>query len=151
MLETVTQRENVMKTFTSGSVFRSLCLFIACSPLAHAHTFGAQGAGWMEGLAHPLLGLDHLLAMTAVGLWAGRLGGAAPWRLPLAFLAFMAGGALTGASGIAVPLVEPAVASSVLVTGGFHRLQAKAATSDERDTRQSVCFLSRLRAWSGIA
>ncbi len=60
------------------------------APAAFAHTFGAHGFGFAEGFLHPFLGIDHLLAMLAVGLWAAQLGGAALWRVPVAFVAFMA-------------------------------------------------------------
>src|SRR5262249_49206885 len=47
--------------------------------LAHAHPGHSHAAGWVEGAAHPLLGLDHILAMVAVGLWATQIGGRAKW------------------------------------------------------------------------
>ena len=56
------------------------------SPLAMAHTGGAEAGGWVAGLMHPLLGLDHLLAMFAVGMLGARMGGRALWRLPLLFV-----------------------------------------------------------------
>lgn len=84
---------------------------------ASAHTFGAHGAGFAEGIAHPFLGLDHLLAMLAVGLWAAQLGGPARWRLPLAFLAAMAGGALLANLGFEAAFAETAIAGSVLALG----------------------------------
>jgi urease accessory protein len=49
-----------------------------------------------EGLAHPFSGLDHILAMVAVGLWASQIGGRALWLLPLTFPAVMAAGAALG-------------------------------------------------------
>ena len=83
-----------------------------------AHTLGVPGAGLADGLAHPFLGLDHLLAMLGVGIWGAQLGGGALWRLPLTFLALMAGGALfaasIGANGVPV---EAAIAGSVLALG----------------------------------
>lgn len=84
---------------------------------ASAHTFGALDAGLTEGFIHPLLGLDHLLAMLAVGLWAQQLGGRPVWLLPAGFITIMSGSALLGASGFELPLLEPAIAASVLVLG----------------------------------
>lgn len=84
---------------------------------ASAHSFGAQGAGFVQGLAHPFLGLDHLLAMFAVGLWASQLGGTALWRVPLAFVAVMAGGALWANLGLDAALAETVIALSVLALG----------------------------------
>ncbi len=87
------------------------------TPLVFAHALGAHGAGFADGFAHPFLGLDHLLAMIAVGLWAAQMGGAARWRVPLAFLTVMAGGTLWANLGLGGALVETAVAGSVLALG----------------------------------
>jgi urease accessory protein len=84
---------------------------------AEAHTFGATGAGFAQGFAHPLGGLDHLLAMIAVGLWATQLGGRALWAVPASFVAMMVAGAVVGWAGVPVPGVEPAIALSLLVLG----------------------------------
>jgi urease accessory protein len=48
--------------------FLGLAVLVLWAPAALAHTFGAHGAGFMQGMAHPFTGLDHLLAMTAYGL-----------------------------------------------------------------------------------
>lgn len=87
------------------------------APAAGAHTFGAEGAGFTAGMLHPLIGLDHLLALIGAGLWAGWLGGRSQYLLPGGFLAGMLGGALLAWGGFAVPLVEPMIAVSVLVFG----------------------------------
>jgi urease accessory protein len=87
------------------------------APAAGAHTFGAHGAGFAAGLVHPFIGLDHLLALIAAGLWAGWLGGRARYLLPGGFLAGMLGGALLAWGGFALPLVEPMIAVSVLLIG----------------------------------
>ena len=73
------------------------------------------GIGW--GLAHPFTGLDHLLAMVAVGLWAVQLGGRALWMLPLGFVSAMAVGGAFGMSGVVLPQVEPMILGSALVLG----------------------------------
>jgi urease accessory protein len=86
-------------------------------PLAEAHTFGAHGAGFAEGWLHPFFGLDHLLAMIAVGLWASQLGGKAQWLAPVAFVSVMGFAAVLGALGFEMPMLEPAIASSVLILG----------------------------------
>jgi urease accessory protein len=87
------------------------------SGVASAHTFGAQGAGMSEGLVHPFVGIDHLLAMLAAGIWAAQLGGRALWQVPLAFVTVMAGGAWLAQLGVAVSLVELMIAGSVVVLG----------------------------------
>jgi len=84
--------------------------------LAFAHP-GHDHAGVMSGLAHPLFGIDHLLAMLAVGLWAAQQRGAARWALPLTFVATMLFGGLLGFAGIEIPLMETGIAGSVLALG----------------------------------
>ncbi|MFP5406904.1 MAG: HupE/UreJ family protein, partial [Gammaproteobacteria bacterium] len=75
-----------------------------------AHSFAA-------GVAHPLLGIDHVLAMVTVGLWAALLGGRAVWRVPAAFVLSMVGGFALAMAGIGLPAVEPGIAASVFVLG----------------------------------
>lgn len=84
---------------------------------ASAHTGDHAVAGFVSGLVHPLLGLDHLFAMVAIGLWAAQQGGKALWAVPAAFVgAMLVGGGLAW-SGIALPQAETAIALSVLVLG----------------------------------
>lgn len=92
-------------------------LALLLSPAAaFAHT-GHEHAGVLAGLAHPLLGLDHLLAMLAVGLWAAQQAGAARWALPLTFVASMLLGGLFGFAGMHIPLMETGIAGSPLAFG----------------------------------
>jgi urease accessory protein len=84
---------------------------------ASAHTGDHAVTGFVSGLAHPLLGLDHLFAMIAVGLWAAQQGGRAFWAVPAAFVGAMVVGGGLAWSGIALPQVETAIALSVLVLG----------------------------------
>ena len=88
--------------------------------LAHAHPgHGAAtgGIGW--GLAHPFSGLDHILAMIGVGLWAVQLGKRALWLLPLSFVCSMVVGAALGMGGVRLPFVEPAILASVIGLGAL--------------------------------
>jgi urease accessory protein len=87
------------------------------APASFAHTFGAHGAGFAGGLAHPFLGLDHLLAMIAVGLWAAQLGGSNLWRVPVAFVAAMAGGAVLANPAMDMSWLETSIAASVVALG----------------------------------
>ncbi len=73
--------------------------------------------GFMAGVSHPLTGLDHLLAMLSVGLWASQKGGRALWIWPAAFVLAMIAGGVMGMAGIGLPLVEPAIIASLLVLG----------------------------------
>ncbi|HEX8311759.1 MAG TPA: HupE/UreJ family protein [Chthoniobacteraceae bacterium] len=84
--------------------------------LAHAHP-GHDTAGLAEGFAHPLLGLDHILAMLAVGLWAVQLGGRAFWVVPASFVTSMILGGALGISGMALPFAEQGILASVLILG----------------------------------
>jgi urease accessory protein len=84
---------------------------------AQAHIIAAQGGGFGAGMAHPFTGLDHMLAMIAVGLWASQLGGRARWAVPLAFMGAMTVGAGLALAGVRLPMVETGIASSVLVLG----------------------------------
>jgi urease accessory protein len=96
----------------------SLVAMFALAPvLARAHPLHGQTVGLAGGLSHPLLGLDHLLAMVAVGLWAAQLGGRALWLVPAAFVSLMGLGGALGIAGAPVPLVETGVLLSVLVLG----------------------------------
>jgi urease accessory protein len=85
---------------------------------AHAHTLDG-GGGLAGGLAHPFMGLDHLLAMIAVGLWAAQLGRRAVWQVPIAFVAVMAIGFGLARLGISVSMAEPMVVASVAVLGAI--------------------------------
>lgn len=85
--------------------------------LAHAHVGVGQTSGIAYGLAHPVSGLDHFVAMVAVGLWASQRGGRAIWAVPLSFVAVMAAACLAGKAGVPVPFIEQGIAASVLVLG----------------------------------
>lgn len=90
------------------------CLLLLLAPgLAMAHP-GHVDSSLLSGLGHPLAGVDHLLAMLAVGWWSAQQTGAARWVLPLTFLGSMLIGAALGYSGIALPWTESAIAASVL-------------------------------------
>ena len=81
------------------------------------HSYG--GGGILSGFLHPILGLDHLLAMVAVGFLSAQMGGRAIWTVPAAFVGVMAIGAVLGILGVAipVPLVEYGITGSVLILG----------------------------------
>ncbi len=101
-----------------------LLLLAPAAAFAHAgHDLPA--GGFASGFLHPLMGLDHIAAMIAVGLWAATLGGAAVPVLLLAFpLAMIAGGILGGA-GIPLPAVEAGIAASSIVIGVAVMLAAR--------------------------
>jgi len=95
----------------------SSLILAAFAGSAEAHVGVGSTSGFMHGFMHPLSGLDHMLAMTAVGLFAARLGGKALWLVPAAFVAMMAVGGAMGISGLGLPGVEFGIAASVIVLG----------------------------------
>ena len=84
--------------------------------LAFAHP-GHGDSGLVAGISHPIGGLDHLLAMLAVGLWAAQQQGAARWALPCTFVGTMLIGGLLGFEGLELPALESGIAASVLALG----------------------------------
>lgn len=85
--------------------------------IAQAHQEAGQAAGFLAGLSHPVSGLDHVLAMVAVGLWGAVLEAPAIWVLPVAFPAVMALGGMMGLLGIPLPGIEVGIAVSAIVLG----------------------------------
>jgi urease accessory protein len=94
----------------------TILLLVAVQPLA-AHTTGGAIGGLGSGLGHPFIGLDHLLAMLAVGMWAYQLGGSSMWKVPLAFVLTLLVGASIGLTGLSLPFIGPVIAASVMVFG----------------------------------
>lgn len=92
--------------------------------VAQAHPGHGHAHGAVQGFAHPILGLDHLAAMIAIGLFAAVRGGRTLWVAPLTSLGAMALGAMLGAGGIVLPGVEAGILASVFV---FAILAASAA------------------------
>jgi urease accessory protein len=70
------------------------------------------------GFVHPLGGIDHVLAMVAVGLLAAQLGGRALWLVPASFVTAMAAAGLAGMNGVVLPMAETGIAASIVVLGG---------------------------------
>jgi urease accessory protein len=82
-----------------------------------AHARGGEAASFLAGAAHPVSGLDHVVAMVAVGLWGAQLGAPAVWLLPVTFPMVMAFGGMLGLLGIALPGAEIGIAASAIVLG----------------------------------
>lgn len=95
----------------------ALALLLVTPTLAFAHPDAAGGMGFVHGFGHPLGGLDHVLAMLAVGVFAAVLGGRALWLVPLSFLAVMVVGFALGLAQVNLPFVELAIAASSVVIG----------------------------------
>jgi urease accessory protein len=96
---------------------------LAISP-ASAHSESAS-ADFLGGLAHPLLGSDHVIAMVAVGLWGAFLGPPAIWFLPIVFPVVMAFGGIMAILGVSFPAVEVAIALSAVALGVMVTLAAR--------------------------
>lgn len=89
---------------------------LVASPAA-AHLPPGEYGSFMAGVTHPLFGLDHVLAMIAVGLWAAQIGGRALWQVPTAFVAAMIAGFILALAGLPLPFVEPMILASIMVLG----------------------------------
>jgi urease accessory protein len=97
-----------------GLLLTSLILIPAT---ASAHTETGTVGGFISGFKHPITGLDHIVAMVAVGLWGAFLGGRAMWMLPVVFPVVMAFGGGLGVLGVPVPYVETGIAISGVILG----------------------------------
>jgi urease accessory protein len=104
-------------THTSKLAFLLGAIGLAVAPISYAHVGVGETAGFLRGFAHPFGGLDHVLAMVAVGLWAGQRSGRARWMIPMTFVTIMILGGVMGAMGVTLPYVEQGIALSVLVLG----------------------------------
>jgi urease accessory protein len=103
---------------TGHRILPSIAAACILTPVAAlAHTGAGGTSGFLHGFLHPLVGVDHLLAMVMVGLLAYQLGGRAIWLLPVTFVAIMALGSVMGIAGVTLPMVETAIALSVIVLG----------------------------------
>lgn len=91
--------------------------FAASTAPAFAHLDPAEHGSLLAGFTHPLSGIDHILVMIAVGLWAAQIGGRALWVVPSAFVGTMAFGFALAMAGVHLPFVEPAILASVVALG----------------------------------
>lgn len=105
-----------MHRFIAGRIL-PICLLALLPGPALAHVLGAHGAGFAQGFSHPFGGIDHLLAMFAVGVWAAQRGGRAVWLLPASFMAMLAAGAGLALAGVPLAFAETGIAVSLLVLG----------------------------------
>ncbi len=100
-----------------STAFFALALATLAAGPALAHGGAGAGGGFVAGAAHPIGGLDHILAMVAVGLLAAQMGGRALWSVPAAFVGAMLVGGLIAIGGVGLPLVEQGIVGSVLILG----------------------------------
>jgi urease accessory protein len=90
---------------------------VAAPSSAFAHAQVGEATGFVTGFLHPLSGLDHIIAMVAVGLWGAQLGAPAIWVLPVTFPMVMAFGGFLGLIGVPIPAVEIGIALSGVLLG----------------------------------
>jgi urease accessory protein len=95
----------------------ALSILAAATMPAFAHLDPIEHGSFAAGFSHPLFGLDHILAMVAVGLWAAMQGGRAVWIVPAAFVGTMAIGFAAAIAGVPLPFVEPVILASVIFIG----------------------------------
>jgi urease accessory protein len=98
-------------------LFLLLLFGIASTSSALAHSGEGLVGGFLGGVAHPLFGPDHIVAMVAVGLWGAFLGAPAIWILPVVFPLVMAFGGVLSILGVPIPAVEVGIAASAVVLG----------------------------------
>jgi len=102
---------NMLKrlTLTTG-------LLLAAAP-AFAHISAEHGSSLLSGFSHPFTGLDHILAMVSVGLWAAMSGGKSRFVVPAAFVTLMLAGFGLALVGVTLPFIEPGIVASVVALG----------------------------------
>jgi urease accessory protein len=106
----------MLAAMTAVRLVAILTALLITSP-AFAHSGAGAIGGFLGGFFHPLFGLDHVVAMVAVGLWGAFLGTPGLWLLPIVFPMVMAAGGVLGILGVPVPWVETGIALSALVLG----------------------------------
>ncbi|CAH2601851.1 Protein HupE [Rhodovastum atsumiense] len=107
-----------MTSIRSASLWPAVVAMTLLAFPAAAHEQIGVAGGLSSGLLHPLTGLDHLVAMVAVGIWGAQLGNPAIWVLPITFPLVMAVGGVLGVLGVPLPLTEVVVAASGIALGG---------------------------------
>lgn len=94
-------------------------LLFGLASVASAHEGAGISGGFYSGFVHPVVGLDHVAAMVAVGLWGAFLGSPAIWILPVVFPLVMAVGGALGVAGVPLPAVETGIATSAVILGAM--------------------------------
>jgi hydrogenase/urease accessory protein HupE len=94
-----------------------IVLLLSTAQPAFAHVQKGEATGFRTGFLHPISGLNHVLAMLAVGLWGAQLGAPAIWLLPVVFPMIMAMGGMLGLLGVPFPGIEYGIAASAILLG----------------------------------
>jgi urease accessory protein len=123
----------------------SVLILVFLPSLAHAHIGDGVASGWSHGVLHPFLGLDHLCAMLAVGLWARQMGGRALWVIPLTFVSVMALGGLFGMTETSLHFVEGGIFFSLIALGFL------VAVAIQLPLSASACIVGMFALFHGYA
>lgn len=115
-------RSSLRTAIRLASAFVSIILL---SGPAFAHEQSGLAGGFASGFTHPLTGLDHMIAMVAVGIWGAQLGMPAIWVLPITFPIVMAMGGVLGILKLPLPFQEPVIALSALMLGAAVAMRLK--------------------------
>ena len=119
------------------------CLVLLWPVAVFAHTSGGEAIGFVSGFEHPISGLDHVLAMVAVGLWGAQLGPPALWLLPVTFPMVMAFGGMLGLMGVPVARGR-SLHRALRPRAGFHGpARSKTESLGGGDPRRVLRNLSR--------
>src|SRR5436190_18958329 len=104
----------------------AIAYLLAYPALALAHVGqGDVSGGLVAGLMHPVMGLDHVVAMVAVGIWGAQLRAPAIWVLPVTFPLVMSFGGVLGGLGVPIPGIEIGIAVSAIVLGAMIAIAAR--------------------------
>lgn len=112
-----TNKRGFFRMKRNAVIFLTAVSLILQTSGVDAHTGTGVAGGFVSGIQHPIFGLDHLVAMVAVGLWGAFLGRPAIWVLPIIFPLVMAFGGVFGIAGVPLPGVELWIAASAIVLG----------------------------------
>ena len=105
----------MLNKFFFGILIFSLGLL--STPAVQAHSLLLDQNLWLTGFIHPWQGLDHILAMIAIGLWAAQQGAQRLWQVPVAFVSILLVAAIVGLNGYQLAYVESGISSSLLIMG----------------------------------
>ena len=112
------------------SLLQVVTVALAIAPSAvFAHTGISETHDFLHGFSHPLGGLDHVLAMVAVGVIAAQLGGRALWVVPASFVVTMAIAGACGMTGVALTYAEVGIALSLVVLGAIVAFNVRMPTA----------------------
>jgi urease accessory protein len=110
----------------ASALYALVTLVLLAPAVASAHVGqGDIGGGLVSGFLHPIMGVDHVIAMVAVGMWGAQLGVPAIWVLPVTFPIVMAFGGVLGALGVPIPGIEIGIAVSAIALGGMVAFAAR--------------------------